>query len=154
VVLFCEIIEHLQFDPFSTIKEIKRVLKPGGRMILTTPNVARLDNVFQIAAGKNINDRYSGYGPYGRHNREYTQAEIESLLQLMGFTVETGFTANVSFNHPLVLVRSFVVQLLTRVLFPWRSRDLGQYIFVRARNDHPQHGPRPAWLFRSFNPGD
>ena len=154
VVVFCEIIEHLQFDPFSALKEIKRILKPGGQLIVTTPNVARLDNVFQIAAGKNINDRYSGYGPYGRHNREYTQAEIESLLQLMGFAVEKGFTANVYFNHPLTFLRSFLVQLFTSVLFPWRRRDLGQYIFVRARNDHSQHGPRPAWLFRSFSPGD
>jgi SAM-dependent methyltransferase len=154
VVVFCEIIEHLQFDPFSALKEIKRILKPGGQLILTTPNVARLDNVFQIAAGKNINDRYSGYGPYGRHNREYTQAEIESLLQLMGFAVETGFTANVYFNHPLTFLRSVLVQLLTRVFIPWRRRDLGQYIFVRARNDHSQHGLRPAWLFRSFSPGD
>ncbi len=154
VVIFCEIIEHLQSDPFFTLKEIKRILKPGGRLILTTPNVAKLDNFFQIAAGKNINDRYSGYGPYGRHNREYTQSEIAALLQTMGFTVESGFTANVHFSHRLVLLRSVLVQLLARAFFPWRRRDLGQYIFVRARNDHPQHGQRPDWLFRSFNPGD
>ncbi len=40
VVLFCEIIEHLLSDPVHALLEIRRVLKPGGVMVLTTPNVA------------------------------------------------------------------------------------------------------------------
>ena len=70
LVIFAEIIEHLLNDPCSVFREIKRVLKPGGILILTTPNVARLENVARLIAGANIYDPYSGYGAYGRHNRE------------------------------------------------------------------------------------
>src|SRR6266852_1573258 len=48
VVLFCEIIEHLLSDPVHVLTEVRRVLKPGGDLVLTTPNVARLDNVRKI----------------------------------------------------------------------------------------------------------
>ena len=70
LVIFAEIIEHLLNDPCSVLREIKRVLKSDGYLVLTTPNVARLENVARIIQGSNIYDPYSGYGPYGRHNRE------------------------------------------------------------------------------------
>jgi len=50
-VLFCEIIEHLIIDPVAVIQEIKRVLKPNGVLILTTPNVSRLENVSKMMTG-------------------------------------------------------------------------------------------------------
>ena len=42
-----------------------RVLKPLGAMILTNPNVVRLENVAKLMSGANVYDAYSGYGPYG-----------------------------------------------------------------------------------------
>ncbi len=39
VVFFGDIIEHL-FDPESILKEIKRILKPGGKIVLSCPNTA------------------------------------------------------------------------------------------------------------------
>ncbi len=42
MVLLFEVIEHLALDEgIEMVKNIHRVLKPGGRMILTTPNVYR-----------------------------------------------------------------------------------------------------------------
>ncbi len=38
LVIFAEIIEHLLNDPCRVMREIKRVLKPNGTLILTTPN--------------------------------------------------------------------------------------------------------------------
>jgi 2-polyprenyl-6-hydroxyphenyl methylase/3-demethylubiquinone-9 3-methyltransferase len=38
LVLFTEVIEHLAFNPVAMWRELYRVLKPGGRIVVTTPN--------------------------------------------------------------------------------------------------------------------
>ncbi|OHE79128.1 MAG: hypothetical protein A2107_09235 [Verrucomicrobia bacterium GWF2_62_7] len=153
VVLFCEIIEHLQNDPLKVLGEIKRVLKPGGRLVLTTPNIARLENAVRLIGGKNISDPYSGYGPYGRHNREYTRQEIGSLLEWSGFEPELSFTADVHSNSAPALVGKPMLWLWAKTL--WRRRaDLGQYTFVRARNAGAMKPKRPGWLYRSYPAGE
>jgi SAM-dependent methyltransferase len=84
-VLFCEILEHLLLDPARAVSEMARIVRPGGFIIVTTPNVTRLANLYFLALGRNIYDGYSANGPYGRHNREYTLAEVTSLLARHGF---------------------------------------------------------------------
>jgi len=148
VVLFCEIIEHLLTDPVHALTEIRRVLKPGGDLVLTTPNVARLDNARKIIAGENVYDPYSGHGPYGRHNREYTQEDLFSLLNGNGFTVRTIFTADV---HPETAGSSVSLRTLAPLLRN-RQADLGQYIFCRCSvsTESKRLTPiRPERLYRS-----
>ncbi len=150
VVLFCEILEHLLQDPVHALAEIRRVLKPGGTLIVTTPNVVRLENVRKMIAGENIYDPYSGYGPYGRHNREYTQQDLFSLLTLNGFRPNILFTADVNDHDDSSGSVDQIAALRNR------RPELGQYIFCRStlNTDAKQTRPvRPDWLYRSMHSG-
>jgi 2-polyprenyl-3-methyl-5-hydroxy-6-metoxy-1,4-benzoquinol methylase len=52
-VLLNEVLEHLLYPPTLLFNEIRRVLKPGGRLYLTTPNPAALSKLLRLARGKN-----------------------------------------------------------------------------------------------------
>ncbi len=92
-VLCCELLEHLAGDPMHMMMEINRILKMGGHLVLTTPNIASLRAVAGILQGFHpmlfpayIRPRESGEVD-ARHNREYTASEIRALLEISGFEV-------------------------------------------------------------------
>ncbi len=92
-ILFNEVFEHLRIDPLLTLKEINRVLKPGGIMILTTPNLYALHKIIMFSTGKGFNNAYiefeklSKYGYMG-HIREYSTREVKEMLSKSGFKVK------------------------------------------------------------------
>lgn len=149
VVLFCETIEHLLMNPVAALREIHRVLKPSGLLALTTPNVARLGNVMALVEGRNLYDPYSGFGPYGRHNREYTRHELQLLLEFAGFDVQHAFTADGNSSS----LRTANAYAAVAPLVEFRRADLGQYLFVRARATGSPGVGLPSFLYRSYPPG-
>ncbi|MBN1250485.1 MAG: methyltransferase domain-containing protein [Anaerolineae bacterium] len=150
VVLCCEVIEHLTMDPMGALLRLKTTLKENGHLILTTPNVNRLENVAKMLAGVNIHDPYSGYGMYGRHNREYNKHELHLLLTHLGFEIEVMFSADVYPNR----AQQYFSFNRYRRLVEFRSLDLGQYIFLRARNTSEARTCKPNWLYRNYVAGD
>jgi len=85
-ILFTEVLEHIAIThPKSIANEIQRVLKPGGVLIFSTPNVCNISNIYALFHGHNIfwpMDIF--YGSMDRHNREYTPQEVLDLLGRSG----------------------------------------------------------------------
>ncbi|MCL4477968.1 MAG: glycosyltransferase [Deltaproteobacteria bacterium] len=93
-VIFTEVLEHIAIKhPVKILEEIKRLLSPGGILILSTPNVSSIGNVFALMRGDNVFwDPKIFYGSTDRHNREYTPKEVFSLLQDAGFqNIKIGY---------------------------------------------------------------
>ena len=55
-VFFSEVIEHLPIPGYIVLGRLRKVLRPGGVIICTTPNLYRLKNVLYMALGLPIFD--------------------------------------------------------------------------------------------------
>ena len=94
VALCCELIEHLTTDPMHMLIELNRVLKWGGLLIVTTPNIASAFSLGKALAGNSpyVYGEYNPKSPGDRHSREYTPNDIKIALNAAGFKVIKLFT--------------------------------------------------------------
>src|ERR1051325_11661430 len=59
LVVASEITKHLFRPPAAWYPKLARVLRPGGRLIVTTPNFARLRNIMLLLASPNPSEGFS-----------------------------------------------------------------------------------------------
>jgi 2-polyprenyl-3-methyl-5-hydroxy-6-metoxy-1,4-benzoquinol methylase len=100
-ILFAEVIEHLK-NPYDVIKELSRILKRGGILVLSTPNILNLKSRMRFL--------FEGCWEYFReiplehsqnpkevvwnlHLMPWRYHELEYLLHYNGFKVEGVFTS-------------------------------------------------------------
>jgi SAM-dependent methyltransferase len=75
-----EVIEHV-FDAGALLAELARVFRPGGWIILTTPNVAHF--AYRVRALTGHAPKQEGY-----HVRFFTRDRLLALVEANGFRVE------------------------------------------------------------------
>lgn len=78
-----EVLEHV-LDTNFFLKECRRILRPGGTLVLTTPNLCALKNLYFWAAGKQL--QYIDYrlGQLG-HVRYFSPQSIRQITRENGF---------------------------------------------------------------------
>jgi SAM-dependent methyltransferase len=110
--VFCvEGIEHLE-NQFSCIRELGRVLKPGGSLLITTPNITSIRSRV----------RFLGSGFFGRDSRPLNEAARHGLHHIGLLTFAELRYALVTAGFRLHFVRHTHVKpvsLLYALLAPW-----------------------------------
>jgi len=86
VIVFSEVLEHLQGNPRLAFGEFARVLKPGGRLIITTPNLGRYRTRVKLLLGISPMEPVGGLDWCG-HFREYTRAEVINFCVTAGLEI-------------------------------------------------------------------
>ncbi|NQU60338.1 MAG: ATP-binding cassette domain-containing protein [Rhodospirillales bacterium] len=90
VVLCMSVIEHVPDTPKNLLETLTRVLKPGGRLIMDTPNLAYVSNRLKMLRGESpfpqIESQFSTEIPFKGHHREYSRPEFEWMLKSVGQT--------------------------------------------------------------------
>ncbi len=96
-VLFNELFEHLRINPIFTLREVHRILKPQGRLFISTPNLRSAKGIRNLlfknqghAVSAGVYRQYEKLETLGHmgHVREYTTKEVVDFLQHIGFEVE------------------------------------------------------------------
>ena len=87
-----DVVEHMD-DDLAGLREFRRVLRPGGRVLLFVPT-------FMFLWG--LQDEVSN------HRRRYRLPELRRVLEQAGFEIERSTYANITFFLPILLVRQFM----------------------------------------------
>jgi SAM-dependent methyltransferase len=146
-VLCCELIEHLPSDPMHLMAEVNRIIKDGGHLVLTTPNICSARAISAILQGY-----HPGFFPAylrpeaqgdARHAREYAPREIALMFHDSGFEVarlETGEFRDEP--HPEL---QWVLHLLDQYTLRRDLRGDGIYAVGVKRGGVSER--YPAWLY-------
>ena len=88
VVLCLGVIEHVPHTPRMLLQSLTRVVKPGGCLVIDTPNHAYLYQRQRLTSGEsvmaNLAAQFRAEPPFEGHHREYTPAEIVWMLEQSG----------------------------------------------------------------------
>jgi SAM-dependent methyltransferase len=112
LVALCEVIEHMPIPPHQILEKVKAWIRPGGFLLMTTPNLYRLRNVIRLALGREIFCTFY-YPPRGQslgHPIEYDRRQLRWHIE------RAGFVTRYIRHQQLVNVGSTPITKIARIL--------------------------------------
>lgn len=151
VVLFTEIIEHVTFNPVAMWRAIHRVLRPGGRIVVTTPNHYALRSrawqwgrfVRGGGAGIRVPDILSKH-TRAHHWKEYSLRELVDYFTMLSpdFRCGPGLLTEDHRAQPASSFRGRLARRIERALPILRP---GLYLEVRVPRKDQGIVVEPTW---------
>lgn len=86
-----ELLEHLPFHPAPFLTAVRDTLRPGGRLVLTTPNITSWTAINRLLDGDAPYQTPHFAGPMS-HVKEYAPFELVEVLQEAGFRIDAVYT--------------------------------------------------------------
>ena len=118
IVTHLDLIEHV-YPPWQFMfKEIKRVLKPGGVLIMATPNIASLRKRLSLLRGKHPVGQLELFyksDPFIEHTRELTLHEVSQIMEWGGFEILSSKCINHLYHYRYALATNIRMKALLKI---------------------------------------
>jgi len=131
VITIWEVLEHI-FDPFNLMVKVKELLKPGGILLLSVPNIDGFD--IQV-----LWDKGNAFSPPS-HLNYYRKSTIEKLFNIVGLKVKNIITPGLL---DVDIVRNRID------LDPDIKKKIGEYLYGFIKDDS-SHGQSTRKHFQNF----
>jgi SAM-dependent methyltransferase len=142
-VLCWETMEHFNFNPVKFVRELRRGVRPGGRVHITAPNRASFQNLAALVLGRGEASHVDAFFEYedyecngkkafyGFHWHEYTVTELRHLYVRAGFKVLRCGTMVAFQEHAQTSAARRAARGASRVMGRWLPR-YGTHVFLEA----------------------
>lgn len=146
-IIISEVIEHLQNEKI-VLKEIYRVLKPGGILVLTTCNIDYpffwdpINWTLQHLFNTHIKSGFWS-GIWSQHLRMYKKGDVERLVKEVNFKIYLSYTLTnwcLPFNHYII---NFIARILDKLFYSGKLPKKFAGGMIKFQNEK-------QWIFVKF----
>jgi SAM-dependent methyltransferase len=142
LIIMCEVIEHFDIDPMFALVELNRILKMGGKLLITTPNSCSARNAYKACLGyrPHFFMQYSTDRSPHRHNFEHDIHSLLTLIHAAGFEVVRLETHDV-FDEP----DSQAIKFLQKNSMPLEFRGDDIFLLVQKVSTPKERWPQSIY---------